>query len=62
MKTIPIENYEALKRINESEERKLSEARKEIEKLKGQIELLKKLSLLGDLFKYEQIRNLCNER
>ena len=57
---IPKENYDALKRINQTQEKQLFEAKKEIENLKGQIELLKKFSLLGDLF-YE-IRNLRNQR
>ena len=56
---IPIENYEALKRINQISERQLIEALKKIDELKGQIELLKKFSLLGELLNEKEfIRNL----
>ena len=60
MITIPKENWQAMKKMNEQSERQLHNAKKEIEKLKGQLELLKKFSLLGEIF-YE-IKNLQHKR
>ena len=57
---IPKENYEALKKINEISERQLKEALKKIDELKGQIEILKKFSILGELINEKNF--VCNLR
>ena len=49
---IPKENYEILKRLNEQLAKQLLDARKENEKMKGQIELLKNFSLIGEFIKW----------
>ena len=59
-KTISYESWLALKRLNEIQQKQLEKARKENEDLKSQIEILKKFSLIGELF--NEKTNLYDKR
>lgn len=58
-KTIAIESYRELARINNIQEREIQKLRAQKTELEQQIEILKKFSILGEIFNEKKyIRNL----
>ena len=58
MKTISIESYNEMSRLLMISEKCLKKTRDENRKLKEQIEVLKKFSIIGEFYEKEFIRNL----